>query len=213
MAYTPITAGPSVDEPTFAEPVSATRRRARKEVPLFHFGLRHVLGVVAVLSLLMTGLVSADGVTALVVLLAVCVVALHLLATALGSRLRADADRIAGRRSDGAGDARRGALRSHADAIASSAWSHRSPWHGRGSTALPWLPRLILAGATFGGVIGLVFLALSIGHRASVAGIVVGSLSAAVLGAWLSFLGGSFYGVFRHGVRDALAEQRKDEAP
>jgi hypothetical protein len=89
----------------------------------------------------------------------------------------------------------------------------QSPWHRRGSTALPWLPRLIVGGSLLGGVIGAIVLAATIGHRTSAAGIIVGSASLAVVGGWVAFLSGSFYGIFRHGLRDALAEQRKDESP
>ena len=87
----------------------------------------------------------------------------------------------------------------------------RSPWHARGGTSLPWLPRLILAGVMVGGILGASVLGLTIGHRTTFAGVVVGGLSSAVLGGWFAFLGGSFYGIFRHGLRDAIAEQRKDE--
>ena len=88
----------------------------------------------------------------------------------------------------------------------------RSPWHRRGSTALPWLPRLITAGGLAGGVAGAILLSATVGHRTSAAGIVVGSVSLAVVGGWFAFLFGNFYGIFRHGLRDAVAEQRKDES-
>ena len=65
----------------------------------------------------------------------------------------------------------------------------------------------MVAGAFF----GIVLLSGTIGHRASFEGIVVGAGSFAVLGGWISFLIGNFYGVFRHGFREALAEQQKDQ--
>jgi hypothetical protein len=64
-----------------------------------------------------------------------------------------------------------------------------------------------LAGGTIGGLV----LAMTIGHRTSAAGIVVGAISLAVLGGWFAFLCGSFYGVFRHGFRDAIAEQQRED--
>jgi hypothetical protein len=39
----------------------------------------------------------------------------------------------------------------------------------------------------------------------------VGSISLAVLGGWFAFLSGSFYGIFRHGLHEALTEQQSDE--
>jgi hypothetical protein len=62
-----------------------------------------------------------------------------------------------------------------------------------------------------GGCAGAVLLSTAIGHRVSTGGVAVGATSFAVLGGWLAFLIGNFYGVFRHGFREALAEQQKDE--
>ena len=64
-----------------------------------------------------------------------------------------------------------------------------------------------MAGIVSGGFVGAMLLAATIGHRTSAAGILVGSASLAVVGGWLAFLCGSFYGIFRHGLRDALAER------
>ena len=61
-----------------------------------------------------------------------------------------------------------------------------------------------------GGLGGGILLSGTIGHRTSPEGVIVGAASFAVLGGWISFLGGNFYGVFRHGFREALAEQQKD---
>ena len=62
------------------------------------------------------------------------------------------------------------------------------------------------------GIIGGAVLGGTIGHRTSLEGIIVGAASFAVLGGWISFLGGNFYGVFRHGFREALAEERKNQS-
>jgi hypothetical protein len=181
------------------------------ELPIFRFGLRQLFWFIAVVSTLLAAIVSAQGVTALALLLAALVVAAHILSTAIGSQLRSHADQaLAVTQSNKPhDDSRSVANRSKIEAIQSAA---RSPWHGRGSTALPWLSRLIAAGALAGGTAGGLLLFATIGHRTSLAGIVVGSISLAVLGGWFAFLGGSFYGIFRHGVREALAEQRKDES-
>jgi hypothetical protein len=76
---------------------------------------------------------------------------------------------------------------------------------------LPWLPRIIVAGVIIGGILGACVLGATIGHRSTLAGVAVGSVSSGVVGGWIAFLGGSFYGIFRHGLRDAIAEQKKDE--
>jgi hypothetical protein len=62
----------------------------------------------------------------------------------------------------------------------------------------------------FGGVVGATYLAITIGYRTSPAGVIVGGISVAVVCGWMAFLAASFYGVFRHGFREALAEQQND---
>ena len=186
---------------------------AFSDLPLFRFGLRQLLWFVAVISTLLAGIVSAHGLTALVLLLAAVVVMAHLFATALGSRLRGDADRL-----QGWDEARHVRMHSsepsaeHSAKLAAVRAAPRSPWHGRGSTILPWLPHVIAAATVFGGILGALLLALTTRREASLAGIVIGSLSAAVLGGWFAFLCGSFYGVFRHGFREAVTDQQKDES-
>jgi hypothetical protein len=73
------------------------------------------------------------------------------------------------------------------------------------------LPRLIVTGVIVGGIIGATVLAAALSYRITLGGMIVGGLSSAVLGGWFAFLGGSFYGIFRHGLRDAITEQDKDQ--
>jgi hypothetical protein len=181
------------------------------ELPLFRFDLRQLFLAVAAISALFAALVSSHGVAALVLLLGVVVIAMHVFATALGSKLRARTDR------DQVFEA---ADRLPIESIASASQRFqrvedvrsrpRSPWHSRSATALPWLRRLVLVAIASGAISGATYLALTIGYRTSPAGIIVGSLSVAVLCGWFAFLFGSFYGVFRHGFREALEEEHKD---
>ena len=67
-----------------------------------------------------------------------------------------------------------------------------------------------MAAALVGGLLGTVALSSALGGRVSPAGIVVGSLSVAVVAGWFAFVGYSFFGVFRHGLRDAMAKDRHD---
>jgi hypothetical protein len=192
----------------------STTPMSRLGPPIFRFDLQQLLWFVAILSGLLTAVVSLPGLGGAALLLAAFVVAAHFFSTALGSRLRSQADEAILQRARevpirASGTEQRDAER-RATAISAL---KRSPWHRRGSTSLPWLPRLIIAGIVAGGMIGAMLLAATIGHRTSAAGILVGSASLAVVGGWLAFLCGSFYGIFRHGLRDALAEQQKDEAP
>jgi hypothetical protein len=179
--------------------------------PLLHFGLRQLFAFVAGISVLLTALVWSGGLLALVLLLGVLVVTMHVLATTIGSRLRDRANREQVFES-----AERLPLASIAtisqrrERLAAVKTGPRSPWHARGTTVLPWLRRLVIAAIAIGGITGAVYLAITIGYRTSPAGVIVGGLSVAVLFGWFAFLFGSFYGVFRHGFRDAVAEPKKD---
>jgi hypothetical protein len=157
---------------------------------------------------------NPQGPAPLFLLTVVLIIAAHVAATAIGSRLRRHANEaraweaLHGAASKAAPDA---AERS-CD-LAAATLPPPSPWFRRGSTSLQWLPKLVVAGAVLGGCGGAaLFAADTIGHRASLAGIVVGAISLAVLGAWFAFLGGSFYAIFRHGLREALAHQRGDQS-
>jgi hypothetical protein len=155
--------------------------------------------------------VLSQGIAAVAILLAALIVAAHLFSTALASRLRSRADyeqEIARFESPESAEAAESVTHANGTVIPRCS---RSPWHLRGSTALPWLRRLIVAGVAVGGLIGTAVLAATIGDRSTAAGIVVGGVSSAVLGGWTAFLGGSFYGILRHGLHDAITEQRKDE--
>jgi hypothetical protein len=162
-------------------------------------------------SVILATMVLLRGVAALALLLAVLVVAAHLFGTALASRLRSRSDdeqalaRAMGKRHE---SVEQSTEHANSPAIPSCA---RSPWHARGSTSLPWLPRIIVAGVIVGGLLGASVLGATIGHRTTLAGVAVGGISSAVVGGWIAFLGGSFYGIFRHGLRDAIGEQKKDE--
>jgi hypothetical protein len=63
----------------------------------------------------------------------------------------------------------------------------------------------------FGAIMGALLLSGLLGERSSPAGMIVGSISLAVVAGWFAFVGYSFYGVFRHGLRDALSEDRRDQ--
>ncbi|MCI0333241.1 MAG: hypothetical protein L0228_08470 [Planctomycetes bacterium] len=175
--------------------------------------MRQLLAFVAFVSLLLAAVVSTQGMTALALLLATLVVVLHVFGTALGTQLRSHADHSL------ENDApRQSAGGPTGPPIPHMRLSHevprpqpRSPWHERRSTPLPWLPRLIVAAFVLGGAFGVVVLSVTIGHRTSPAGIVVGAFSLAVLAGWFAFVGYSFYGVFRHGLRDAMADERRDQ--
>jgi hypothetical protein len=184
------------------------------DLPLFRFGLRQLFLFVAAFSIFLAALAISHGLTVVVILLSAAIVVMHVFATALGTRLQARTEQEQFRRHA----VRRQIVESVELASEQSAKiqairsAPRSPWHGRGCTYLPWLPRLVVGAMVVGGIIGGALLHGTIGHSTSLEGIIVGAASFAVLGGWISFLGGNFYGVFRHGFREAVAEERKDQS-
>lgn len=178
----------------------------RSDLPLLRFGTRQLLWFFVGTSVFFAALASADGATALVLTVMTTIVVAHVSATAIGTRLKSRSN--AQNRFEAAET-----LPTAAIATAVERYEHvtaihaqpRSPWHSRGATSLPWLRQFVVMAIVLGGLAGAAVLALVIGYRTSPAGIVVGGLSAAVLCGWFAFLCGSFYGVFRHGFRDATA--------
>jgi hypothetical protein len=192
------------------QPEPSDSRNVPEELPLFRFGLRQLLYSIAGASAIFGALASSHGLAAAVLLLAIIIVLMHVFATSLGSRLRERADRV------NAFEASRelpihsiATAAERSERLAAMKSDPRSPWHARGTTVLPWLRRLVIAAIAVGGVAGAVYLAVTIGYRTSPAGVIVGGISVAVLFGWIAFLVGSFYGVFRHGFREAVAEQQK----
>jgi hypothetical protein len=182
------------------------------EPPLFRFRLRHLMVFVTAVSLLLAGLVTFQGIPAIAVFLAALVVAFHVFGNALGRKLRLQADRAA--------------ASTRTDQLARSSRSNTSiytpltptcqtgppPWYGRGGDAVPWIPRLVASAVFFGGCLGAIFLTLTVGDRTSAAGLAVGAVSLAAISGWFAFLGGNLYANVRRGLREALEDQRRDEA-
>jgi hypothetical protein len=171
--------------------------------PVLRFGLRHVFWFVTAVSVLLATFASfPDGsYGSIALMMAIFVVVLHLLSTAVGSHLRAEADKQTAvfRPLDCSGLDPRCSMQTP------------SPLHTHG-LALRWLPLLIVAGAVLGGCVGAVLLEATIGGRTTAVGVAIGALSAAVLGGWFAFLGGSFTAILRQGWREAVAQQKIDEA-
>ncbi len=195
------------EEPTQNVPVSVGQ--IGDNLPPLRFRLRQLLAFVTLVSLLMAAMVIAGGLLASALLLAALVVTVHLFSTAVGTRLQAHANHprtvAASQRADDPPAI-------SADLLRDAQAGPRSPWHLRSGTPLPWLARLIAVAFLVGGISGACTLLFVVGYRTSPAGIAVGAISTAVIMGWLAFVGYSFFGVFRHGVRDALAGERRDQS-
>src|SRR3954464_8195852 len=167
------------------------------DLPLFRFGLRQLFIFVAAVSTLLAALASSAGVTGVIILLAVAIVAMHVFATALGTRLQTRTERERLRHQTALLQLNESSQRASEQSAKLQAIrsAPRSPWHGRGGTYLPWLPRLVIGAMVVGGFAGGLLLGDTISHHTSFGGIIVGAASFAILGGWISFLVGNFYGV------------------
>jgi hypothetical protein len=174
------------------------------ELPLFRFGLRHLLWFVAAVSTLLAALVSLEGMPALALLLAALVVCLHLLGAAIGSRLRQSADRDRLREpavvDQATASIQTSTVPSHGDEL-----TLQSPWYGRTGVAFAWMPRLVAIAVFCGGCLGGLYLVATIGDRSSLAGLVVGTISSAALCGWFAFLAGNFFRIVRGGLSESAA--------
>jgi hypothetical protein len=179
--------------------------------PLFRFGLRQLLWFFVLASMLFAAMALAPGGTAFLLVLMTTIFALHVLATAIGHRLRDRSDQQnAFESADGLTGEAVASLSERSQRLAVVRTAPRSPWHSRGATTLPWLTQIVMIAFISGGIVGATYLVLTIGYRTSPAGVIVGGISVAVVCGWIAFLTASFYGVFRHGFREALSEQQKD---
>ena len=199
MADKPPAAVRGLDVTEIVEVGRSTPSEATPESPLFRFRLRHLLLFVAAVSLLLAGLVTLHGIPAIAFLLAALVVTFHVFSTALGSRLRSRTDR---QQSGEFARPRRPLARQNIPL----------PWYGCDGDSVPWIPRLVATAVFFGGCLGAGFLSLTVGHQTSAAGLVLGSMSFAAISGWFAFLVGNFYATFRRGLREALDNERKDQA-
>jgi hypothetical protein len=174
--------------------------------PRLRFGLRHLfwfLTAACVLLALIAGF-PEGGYAPIALMLAIAVVSLHLISTAVGCRLRTEADkqtRYLRPAIEGA------AVPTEPDGPAIARTPIRSPLHQRGH-AMPWLPAVVAAGAACGGATGAILLEFSIGNRATGVGIAVGAVSTAVLGGWFAFLASNFWAILRQGWADAIADHK-----
>ena len=196
-----------------AEPKTSVALPSEPQLPVLRFGLKHLFWWVTGVSVLMAALVAAPaGVSPVALLLAVLVVALHIGGTAIGTRLRAHAnERRAWEATQFCPDNLSDGPPSMPSNCDTAEPRPRSPLHAHGQP-LRRLPLWLVAGATFGGCMGVVILTVTIGDRATVAGVAVGAVSTAVVGAWLAFVAVSSWAVFRQGWRDAVAESHTDGA-
>jgi hypothetical protein len=182
-------------------------RPPEPQLPVLRFGLKQLFWWVTGLCVLLGLLVAVPyGLPPLALLLAVAVVVLHVLSTAIGNRLGTHAnDRRAWEANLGPEDRPPAAV----PGPVSAEPQRRSPLHGR-DQPLRRMRVCLTVGAVLGGLLGLVALSVTIGDRTTVVGILVGAASTAVVGGWVAFVAASAWSIFQQGWREAVAEHGRD---
>lgn len=176
---------------------------AEPQLPAIRFGLKQFFWWITGACLLLAVFVAVPAGLALVALvLAVGVVALHILSTALGTRLRDHANQ---RQIWESGLSPRPEIVANSSPPAIVPTSRRSPLHGR-DQPLRRMRICLSVGAVLGGLFGITTLSILLGNRTTIAGILVGSASTAVVGAWIAFVAASAWSIFRQGWHDAVRD-------
>lgn len=185
------------------------------QLPNFRFRLKHMFWCLTGTCLLLAALVIAsrtDRMTPLAILLAVLVVILHVAGTAIGLRMKQHAER----HREWEESARFVAnpdeiprISVAASATASLRERPSSPFYVH-DRPLRRLRMIVVAGAVLGGCLGVAALSLFVGNRTTSAGIIVGAVSMAVVGAWVAFVGANSWTIFRQGWRDAVDAAEPD---
>lgn len=173
------------------------------QLPVLRFGLRQFFWWITAACVLLAVLAAIPrGMSLLALVLAVSVVSLHVLSTAIGTRLREHANQ---RREweSGQNPGLPSVDTSHSTAMVEPA--RRSPLHGH-DQPLRRMRICLTVGAVVGGLVGIAALSLLLGNRTTIAGIVVGAASTAVVGAWIAFVAASAWSIFRQGWRDAVRD-------
>jgi hypothetical protein len=190
-------------DPPEAEPRAAALPASDREPHLVRFGLRQFFAFVSVISLLLGVMALVRGGWAVAVGFGAAMVAAHVIATFVGTRLR-DSSREIQRWSAG----RLGP----AGPELPPARGPLTPAELAALTATPLAqhdhaPRRTLAavgiGVLAGGTLGAALIPLIAGPRATGAEVGMGTVSCAVMGAWLALLASHFLSVARRAWRDA----------
>jgi hypothetical protein len=161
-------------------------------------------------SALLAILTAVNGYWKVAILVAVLIVISHVVATLLGSRLRHHAEqRRRWHANQGGLDPDEAASRVPVRPFAELDLPPASPL-GNQTTRLPWLWLLMTLGAVLAAIIGAIALVGLVGDRATLAGLALGTFSAAMLGAWVVFMASGFVGILRHAWSDAVNPRYQD---
>ena len=164
--------------------------------------------MVSLLSALCALLVITEGPWPLVISIGAVLVAAHVLANLIGTRLRDTSAEVikwrAGNPALGPDDPM-----AHTEPveIAKLGLPPSTPLADHGKVGGRWLMWFVVSGALLGAVFGGVTILLTIGPQIGWPGWVVATLSCTVLGTWAAFLASSFSSIARHAWRHASEDR------
>lgn len=191
------------DPNLFVTPPAVTSISDEPQLPVLRFGLRQLFWWITAVCVLLAVLAAIPtGMSLLALVLAISVVTLHVLSTAIGTRLRDHANQ---RREWETGQNPGVHATATMHSITPVEPARRSPLHGH-DQPLRRMRICLTAGAAVGGLFGMAALSLLLGNRTTIAGIIVGAASTAVVGAWIAFVAASAWSIFRQGWRDAVRD-------
>ncbi|MEQ8211260.1 MAG: hypothetical protein RH917_15645 [Lacipirellulaceae bacterium] len=173
--------------------------------PLLRFGLRQMLTVMAILSVLLALLVKTDGYWPGVIGMGALLIFAHVFGTVVGNRLSSTS------RTPSVEDSQRPSFRDSQGQIVSSE-VETTPLAYR-DHVVRWKYIVTGIGGAVGTLLGAWGLATALGDEVTWPGLALGAVSCGVFGAWLAFMAYSFGSITRHAWRHAneghKASQRK----
>lgn len=183
------------------------------DLPLFRFGLRQLFAFFVAASVFLAILAALPGVSSLVISLITTIVAAHLFATAVGTRLRAHTDRRIQREPfDGKTCEKTTTKPVSTECLSGLIALSISPLQVRVTSNVRRLRKLVIAAAITGGIAGAALFFLIVRGSTSLAGIMVGGVSSAVLCGWFAFLSGNFYSAFCQGFRVSVVSAGRERS-
>ncbi|MBX3433958.1 MAG: hypothetical protein KF847_11610 [Pirellulales bacterium] len=182
----------------------------RPEPHLFRFGLRQLLGLATIVTLLAGAMAATPGAWPLVIGSTAALIAAHVFGTVVGARLRDTSQAVEHWRESQGGAAPEGPRRAFSSGVSrvaapplptTLAQRHEAPHRDR---------RALTVGAAIGFVLGTLGIFLAWGARLGLPAVLIGAVSTAVLGAWIAWIGTSFAAISRTAWQDANADHARD---
>lgn len=173
--------------------------------PLLRFGLRQMLTMTALLSILCAVLVKTDGYWPGVIVMGALLVFAHVFGTVVGNRLRETSPKTT------ADDKQRPSFLDAQGEVVSTG-VETTPLAFR-DHVVRWKTIVTCAGGLMGLALGAWGLWVALGSEVTWPGLALGAVSCGVIGAWVAFMAYSFGSITRHAWRHAneghKASQRK----